>query len=148
MSRHDAINSKDSGNWLDFKDPKKVAYGLGAVAATIGVGILTAKGGKKIFIAYADRRTRAKGLISMGVLEERGSALSAAREEGVLDDEKEVGRDLFSMDQEEGFAYPLEDSEASSKYLRTAKKLWELVKDHLPAAETDAAQDWVRAEKE
>lgn len=133
MSKDSAEHARD---WLDFKDPKKVAYGLGALAATIGVGVIAVKGGKKLFIAYGDRRTQAKGLISMGVLEQQGSAVSTAEREGALEAEG-VGRDLFGMDSEHGFSYPLENPADAAGYLDTAKKLWNLIKDHIPTAGDD-----------
>jgi hypothetical protein len=146
MSKED---SQESQSWLDFKEPKKVAIGLGALVATVGVGVFTVKNGKKIFIAHGDRRMEAKGLKSIGELEQGGTALSVVKSEEAFD--KALGRDLFSMDKEDGFAYPQEDPQNvlghGSKYLRAAKKIYEVLKDHLPAPD-GAETDQQRAEKE
>lgn len=127
MGKSESIPSDPQG-WLeyvkniDLKDHKKAAIGVGIVAALgVGVGVYTAKNGKKFFIAYGDRHKQAKGYISVGEIESHGSALSAFDSEEAVTDTPQ--HDLFSMDAQEGFGYPGENPEDGSKYLNVAKKI-------------------------
>jgi len=141
MSERESLPN-DAKGWLEFvknidlKDHKKAAIGLGVVAAVgIGVGVYTAKNGKKFFIGYGDRRLQAKGLIGMGELEAQGTAISGVERPEVLEDD--LHHDWFSMDAEDGFGYPGEQPEHAPKYLRAARKIADVFHDHFAAQQSD-----------
>lgn len=123
---------------IDYKDHKKAMLGLGAAAAFgLGVGAyaLSKKyGGKTIFVSHGDRYREAKGTISIGISEENGVAVGVPTSEDSLE-KVGSGREVFSMDPEEGFGFPLENADHVEKHTHALRRAADWLIDRFSSQE-------------
>lgn len=139
MSEQTPSLPKDPKGWaeyltkLDYKDHKKTMVGIGAAAALglgVGVYVISKKhGGGRFFVRYGDWRMEDKNVISVGESAEHGMAVGVPTNEEAIQKVGD-GREIFSMGEEAGFQFPLENETHVAGYKRALEKVAGWMIDH------------------